>query len=128
MKILVDGHAFIWHLMRDNRTSKKARSLLSSSEHELFFSLVTLWELSIKIRLGRLRTMTSSIAWLRDELREYGITVLPVTYEDILAVEHLDHIHGDPFDRMIVGQAINRGLTILTKDPFITQYPAPTIW
>jgi PIN domain nuclease of toxin-antitoxin system len=59
----VDGHAFVWTLLQDARVSKKARSILYSAENELFFSLATLWELSLKIRLGKLRLLTSSIAY-----------------------------------------------------------------
>ncbi len=128
MRVLVDGHAFVWTLLQGARTSKRARSILASGEHELFFSLATLWELSLKIRLGRLRTLTSSIAYLYDELAEFGIVILPVTYEDILAAEQLEHHHGDPIDRILVAQAINHGLSILTRDADIQKYPVKTIW
>jgi PIN domain nuclease of toxin-antitoxin system len=128
MRVLVDGHALVWTLLQDKRVSKKARSILFSGEHELFFSLATLWELSIKIRLGKLRTLTSSIAFLHDQLGEYQITLLPISYEDVLAVEHLDAHHRDPFDRLMVAQAINRNLTLLTGDAEIPKYPVKTLW
>lgn len=90
MKILVDSHTYIWAKLDDPRLSKRALSLMRSDEHELFFSLASLWEISLKIRLDRLRTLTSSIAFLHDSLAEDGITLLPIRYEDILAVEHLE--------------------------------------
>jgi PIN domain nuclease of toxin-antitoxin system len=127
--VLVDGHAFVWMLLGDARVSKKARSVLSAQEHELFFSLASLWELSIKIRLGKLKTLTSSIAYLHDELGEYGMTVLPVTYQDILALEHLEGHHGDAFDRILIAQAINHDLKLLTDDAYIKLYAnVTTIW
>lgn len=128
MRILIDGHVFIWTLLQDKRVSTKARSILFSREHELFFSLVTLWELSVKIRLGKLQTLTSSIAYLHDELGSFGITIIPPTYSDILALEHLDRHHRDPFDRMIIAQAINHGLALLTDDAEIRKYPVKTLW
>ncbi len=129
MRVLVDGHVLVWTLLGDARVSKKARSVLSSQEHELFFSLASLWELSIKIRLGKLRTLTSSIAYLHDELGTYRITVLPVTYQDILALEHLESHHRDPFDRILIAQAVNNNLKLLTDDAYIKLYTnVTTIW
>jgi PIN domain nuclease of toxin-antitoxin system len=129
VRVLIDGHAFVWALLQDPRVSKKARSILFSEEHELFFSLATLWELSLKIRLGKLRNLTSSIAYLNDELAEYRITVLPITYQDILTVEHLEYHHRDPFDRVLIAQAINNSLTLLTNDANIKLYSnVTTLW
>lgn len=129
MRILVDSHSYVWTKLNDPRLSKKARSIMRSDEHELFFSLASLWELSLKIRKGKLRTLTSSIAFLHDLLAEDGIELLPIRYEDVLAVEHLDIHHGDPFDRMLIAQAINRNLLMLTNDTDIKLYSEiKTIW
>lgn len=128
MRILLDSHSYIWAKLNDRRLSKRAANIIRSDDHELFFSHASLWEISIKIRLGRLRTLTSSVAFLHDSLIEDNITVLPVRYEDILATEHLDHHHGDPFDRMLIAQAINHRLTMLTNDADIKKYPVKTVW
>ena len=129
MRILVDSHSYVWTKLNDPRLSQKARSIMRSDEHELFFSLASLWELSLKIRKGKLRTLTSSIAFLHDLLGEDGIELLPIRYEDVLAVEHLALHHGDPFDRMLIAQAINRNLTMLTNDTDIKLYSEiTTIW
>lgn len=131
MRLLVDAHSYLWAKFDDPRLSRKARGYLTSDEHELFFSLATLWELSLKIRLGKLRTLTSSIAYLHDTLLADGFTILPVRYEDLLAVEHLPTIedHRDPFDRMLIAQAINHGLPLLTNDAKIKLYPQlRTVW
>jgi PIN domain nuclease of toxin-antitoxin system len=101
---------------------------MRSDEHELFFSLASLWELSLKIRTGKLRTLTSSIAFLHDSLGEDNITLLPIRYEDLLAVEHLKMHHRDPFDRLLIAQAINHGLSLLTNDTEIKLYPVATVW
>ena len=129
MRILVDSHAYVWTKLNDPRLSRKARSILRSDEHDLFFSLASLWELSINIRLGRLRTLTSSVAFLHDSLAEDGITILPLRYEEILALEHLDMHHRDPFDRILIAQALHHGLMLLTNDADIKLYrEVTTIW
>ena len=128
MKVLVDSHIYVWAKLGDHRLSARARKVLRSDDHELFFSLASLWELSIKLRNGKLRTLTSSIAFLHDSLEEDGISILPIAYADILAVEHLEYHHRDLFDRIMIAQAINNGLTLLTNDADIKLYSAPTIW
>jgi PIN domain nuclease of toxin-antitoxin system len=128
LKVLVDAHIYIWAKLNDHRLSARAKKVLRSDDHELFFSLASLWELSIKIRNGKLRTLTSSIAFLHDGLGEDGISILPIAYADILAVEHLEYHHRDPFDRIMIAQAINNGLTLLTNDADIKLYPVTTIW
>lgn len=128
MKVLLDSHSYIWAKLDDTRLSKRARNIVRSDDHELFFSHASLWEISLKITLGRLRTLTSSVAFLHDSLIEDGVTLLPIRYEDILATESLDHHRRDPFDRMLIAQAINHGLTLLTADEVIRKYPVKTLW
>lgn len=90
--------------------------------------MVSLWELSVKISIGKLRTVGSSIQYLRDECREYGIEILPIRMEHILRTESLPLHHRDPFDRLLIGQAIEEGLVILTDDAHFRRYPVKTVW
>jgi PIN domain nuclease of toxin-antitoxin system len=87
MKVLVDIHTFIWSLLNDHRLTPKAKQILRSDEHELVFSLVSLWEIAIKIKTGKLNTIGSSVAYLRDEMNTYGMQLLPIRYEHILQLE-----------------------------------------
>ncbi len=128
MRILIDSHVYVWAVLDNPRLSAHASRILRSDEHELFFSLASLWELSIKIRCGKLRTLTSSIAFLHDSLAANNISVLTIRYEDLLALEHLDYIHGDPFDRILIAQAIANNLKLLTADAIMRQYPVTTVW
>ena len=128
MRVLIDSHVFVWTLLQDRRVSTAVRRIIFSNEHELFFSIVSLWELSIVIRLGRIRDLTSSIAFLHDQLGEFRITLLPLRYEDILATEHLDPHHRDPFDRLLIAQAVANDLTLLTGDVTVRRYPVKTVW
>ncbi len=129
MTILVDSHIYVWAKLNDPRLSTRAKSILRSDDHELFFSLASLWELSIKIRSGKLRTLTSSIAFVHDSLAQDGIHILPIRYDDLLAMEQLDNHHKDPFDRILIAQAMANGLKLLTEDASIKRYAGvQTIW
>jgi len=128
MRVLVDTHTFIWALLHDHRLTAKAKEVLRSDEHELVFSLVSLWEIAIKIKTGKLNTIGSSVAYIRDEMNEYGMEMLPIRYEHVLNLEALPHHHSDPFDRLLIAQALAEGLPILTADRAFRQYGVKTVW
>ena len=128
MRVLVDTHTFIWDILDDPRSSRKARQILSSDTNELVFSLVSLWEIAIKIKTGKLNTIGSSVAYLRDEMEVYGMELLPIRYEHILQLESLPHHHSDPFDRLLIAQAATESLPILTADEKFKQYGVKVIW
>ncbi len=128
MRVLVDTHTFIWDILDDPRSSRKARQILSSDTNELVFSLVSLWEIAIKIKTGKLNTIGSSVAYLRDEMAAYGMELLPIRYEHILQLESLPRHHSDPFDRLLIAQAATESLPILTADETFKQYDVKVIW
>jgi PIN domain nuclease of toxin-antitoxin system len=128
MKVLVDTHTFLWNIIADHRSSAKAKQMLRSDEHELVFSLVSLWEIAIKIKTGKLNTIGSSVSYIRDEMNAYGMELLPVRYEHILQLESLPHHHGDPFDRLLIAQAITESLPILTGDTIFSLYGVKVLW
>jgi PIN domain nuclease of toxin-antitoxin system len=114
MKVLVDTHTFIWDIIADHRSSAKAKQVLRSDEHELFFSLVSLWEIAIKIKTGKLNTIGSSVAYIRDE--------------HLLQLESLPHHHSDPFDRLLIAQALTESLPILSGDRAFANYGIKLVW
>ena len=128
MKVLVDTHTFLWALLEDHRLTAKARQILRSNEDELVFSLVSLWEIAIKIKIGKLHAIGSSVAYIRDEMNDYGMELLPIRYEHVLQLEALPAHHSDPFDRLLIAQAITESLPILTHDEKFRQYPVKVIW
>ncbi len=128
MRVLVDTHTFLWALLHDHRLPAKAKRILTSNTDELVFSLVSLWEIAIKIKTGKLNTIGSSVAYIRDEMNEYGMELLPIRYEHILQLESLPRNHGDPFDRLLVAQAISESLPILSGDKKLELYEAKLIW
>jgi PIN domain nuclease of toxin-antitoxin system len=128
MKVLVDTHTFIWALLYDHRLTSKAKQILTSNEHELVFSLVSLWEIAIKIKTGKLNTIGSSVAYIRDEMNAYGMQLLPIRYEHILQLESLPHHHSDPFDRLLIAQALTESLPILSGDSAFANYGIKLVW
>lgn len=128
MKVLVDTHTFLWALLHDHRLSARSKQILTSGQHELVFSLVSFWEIAIKMKLGKLNTLGSSVAYIRDEMNAYGMELLPIRYEHILQLEALPLHHADPFDRLLVAQAITETLPILTADQKFRLYPVKVLW
>ena len=128
MRVLVDTHTFLWALLHDRRLPAKAKRILTSDTDELVFSLVSIWEIAIKIKTGKLNTIGSSVAYIREEMNAYGMELLPIRYEHILQLEALPRNHGDPFDRLLVAQAISESLPILSGDEKLKEYAVKLIW
>jgi PIN domain nuclease of toxin-antitoxin system len=128
MRLLIDSHAIIWWMTDDPRLSPMARKALGSSQHERFLSLASLWELSLKVAAGRLQGIGSTMDNLRQASAKQAIEILPITYEHILRVESLPLHHADPFDRLLVAQALEEGLTILTADRTLSRHPVSILW
>ena len=128
MRVLVDTHILLWDILGDARSSRKAKDILSSDE--LVFSLASLWEIAVKIKIGKLKLIGSSVAYIRDEMMEYGMELLPIRYEHIRQLESLPHhpTHKDPFDRLLIAQSIAEALPVLTEDKVFKQYGAKVIW
>ncbi len=102
----------------------KARVLINDLENELLFSTASLWEISIKNGLGR-NDLHVDARLLRRGLLDNGYNELPVTSEHAVAVDGLPRIHRDPFDRILVAQAMVEGIVLLTVDPLVAEYPGP---
>jgi PIN domain nuclease of toxin-antitoxin system len=115
-------------LLDDPRMSAKAKQVLRSEENELYFSLVSLWEISIKMKLGRLNALGSSVEYIREEMNTFGLELLPIRYEHVVQLERLPAHHGEPFDRLLIAQASFESLPIVTRDAEFVKYPIRTIW
>ncbi|MCL4778381.1 MAG: type II toxin-antitoxin system VapC family toxin [Gammaproteobacteria bacterium] len=124
MKLLLDTHLLLWAAGMPERLSAPARSLLEAPDNEIFFSAASLWEIAIKRSLGR-DDFQLDVRLLRRGLLDNGYSELPVGSEHAVAVESLPAIHKDPFDRMLVAQAMVEGISLLTSDSVVAQYPGP---
>jgi PIN domain nuclease of toxin-antitoxin system len=114
----------LWAAATPQRLSEQARSLLEDPGNELLFSPVSLWEIAIKRGLGRADFQVDARV-LRRGLLDNGYVELPLTGEHAVAVEGLPPLHKDPFDRILVAQAMVEGIVLLTADTMVAQYPGP---
>ena len=124
MKLLLDTHLLLWAAGQPDRLSKDGRALIDAPENELFFSAASLWEVVIKRGLGR-EDFKADARLLRRGLLDNGYSELPIGSEHAVAIESLPPLHKDPFDRVLVAQAQVEGITLLTADPRVAQYPGP---
>ena len=128
MKFLLDTVTFLLAIDDETRVSDEARKYIEDPYEQVYLSSVSAWEIAIKHSLGRLDLPLPPdrlVPMARDRL---GAEELPLTESSALRVSRLPTIHADPFDRVLVAQAISMGMTILTPDEAVRQYPVPTIW
>lgn len=124
MKLLLDTHLLLWAAQGFEHLPSDAQMLMSEPENELFFSVASLWEIVIKCGLGR-EDFKVDPRVLRRSLLDNGYQELPILSEHAVAISTLPPIHKDPFDRLLVAQAIVEGITLLTADIQVTKYPGP---
>lgn len=124
MKLLLDTHLLLWAAAQPERLSAATRSLIDDPQNEPMFSSASLWEVAIKRGLGRPDFQVDP-RLLRRGLLDNGYGELPITSDHAVAVDGLPPIHKDPFDRILVAQAIVEGITLLTADPLVARYPGP---
>ena len=126
MTLLLDTCTLIWLSTGERRLPERALSAIAGSD--LLVSAASAWEIAIKYSRGTLRLIEPPELFLRAARERYGIRSLPIDEESAVHVRKLPPLHADPFDRMLVSQAIVHGVTIVTPDPLVTQYPARTMW
>ena len=124
MKLLLDTHLLVWAAGNPDRLPAAARSLIEDPQNEPIFSSASLWEVAIKHGLGR-GDFRVDARLLRRGLLDNGYGELPITSEHAVALDSVPRIHKDPFDRILIAQSMVEGITLLTADPLVAQYPAP---
>ena len=124
MKLLLDTHLLLWAAGEPKRLPKDILTLLEDEDNELMFSAASLWEVAIKSGLGR-KDFRVEARLLRRGLLDNGYSELPIVSDHVVVIESLPPIHKDPFDRVLVAQATVEGITLLTNDPVVAQYPGP---
>jgi PIN domain nuclease of toxin-antitoxin system len=124
MKLLLDTHLLVWSSWTPSKVSSIGHAFINNFENELFFSAASLWEIAIKQSLGK-RGFDIDARDLRSGLLKNGYNELPVTSNHAIATRVLPALHKDPFDRILVAQALVEGITLLTVDPVVARYPGP---
>jgi PIN domain nuclease of toxin-antitoxin system len=124
MKLLLDTQLLPWAAGQPKRLSAAARKLLNDPRNELLFSTASLWEIAIKSTLGR-EDFRVEPRLLRRGLLDNGYVELPVTSQHAVSIDALPPLHKDPFDRLLLAQALSEGITLLTSDGQLALYPGP---
>ncbi len=125
---LLDTHAFLWFLFDDPRLSDRAAELIEEPEPQNLLSAVSLWEIAIKHQLGKLTLGMPYEFFVERYVRGAAIEVIGVDLPHLLAYESLPLQHRDPFDRMLVAQAVTLGVSLITADAAFEAYEIDTVW
>lgn len=128
MRVLLDTCTFLWLIAAAPELSDRAREVFADPHNEVFLSSASAWEVAVKHALGRLPLPAPPSRFVPEERDRHGIEPLAIDEESALHVARLPLLHKDPFDRILVCQAIIHGLIILGPDPLITQYPVRSTW
>lgn len=125
MKLLLDSHTVLWWLSDDPRLSYRAEAVIASPENDLFVSACVGYEIAYKQKLGRLPPLPESLSY---RLRREGVQILPITLDHALAAAELRGPHRDPWDRIMMAQAVAEQCHVVTVDAVFSQYGVPVIW
>jgi PIN domain nuclease of toxin-antitoxin system len=118
---ILDTHAFLWFLSGDKQLSKKAKLLIEDTSKSKYISIASIWEISIKLNLKKLN-LGISLEDLKDEITINGFEILPLDFDHIIELSRLENHHKDPFDRILIAQAISENLQIVSIDQNFNLY------
>jgi PIN domain nuclease of toxin-antitoxin system len=128
VRVLLDTHAFLWWITDDDQLSTLAREAIGAQENHVFVSAASGWEIITKSRNGRLTLPQPVDAFIAQHLEENAFQPLSITMRHTFELETLPGLHRDPFDRMLIAQAIAEEMPLVTGDQAIRAYPVSTIW
>ncbi len=128
MKLLLDTNVFIWLNDSPQRVSEQVMSVVANPNNDLFLSLTSIWEMQIKIQLGKLQLNDSLPEILKTQQVENNLELLTISLEHVLALESLPHHHKDPFDRLLIAQAQTEEMTLVSADGMFGLYEVKLLW
>lgn len=128
MRYLIDTHILLWMASEQEQLSRKVRSLLSNEENDVYLSVASVWEMAIKVSLGKLKLGVELNDFVQAQVLENGILLLPVKKEHIYPLIELPFHHRDPFDRLLICQARTESIAILTADKVFKKYDVKSIF
>ncbi len=127
MKVLPDTHAFLWWVSDPEKLPDSVLQVLIDPDVRVFLSVATSWEVQIKVGIGRLTLKNEWKDIVQTQVKKNFIEVLNITLEHTWALQELDPLHKDPFDRLLIAQSLYESLVLVSKDPFIHQYPQVSV-
>ena len=128
MTYLLDTHVLLWLLTDPDQLGKKAREVIENSENQLLWSAASFWEITVKISLGKLTLELDWVTTLELEKKRLRIRDLPILWQHCQAQLNLPWHHRDPFDRLLICQALSEQATLITRDQSIRRYKVKTLW
>jgi PIN domain nuclease of toxin-antitoxin system len=128
VKFLLDTHTFIWMDTNKALISPPALGIITDTVNTLFLSYASIWEMQIKIGIGKLQLTTALQATIQTQMQSNRLELLPVQLDHIFTLDRLPSHHRDPFDRLLIAQAIWEGIPILSHDSMLAKYPIVTLW
>ena len=128
MRVILDSHALIWYVDQDKFLSRTSHAAISDPANDLLLSAGSIWEIGIKIGLGKLRLNQPFKDWMNQAISDLNVTILPLSVDYVDAQSNLPKHHGDPFDRLIVAQAIVEQVPVVSADPNLDAYGITRIW
>lgn len=128
MKFLLDTHTLLWIIDDNPQLSKKAKSIYLDDKNEIFTSTASIWEMAIKISLKKLEIPGTLSEFVTEHIRGNKIDILSIELKHLYQLENLSYFHRDPFDRLIIAQAIAENIPILGSDKAFDEYPIQRIW
>ena len=127
VRVLLDTHVWLRAALEPERLGERARDALADRSNALFVSIASIWEMTIKASLKKLDLRPDAEAFVRKYLPKSGSELLDLSLDHIFALRSLPDHHGDPFDRILVAQALTEGMTIVTADPRVIAYPVAAL-
>ncbi len=127
MRYLIDTHVLIWYLNGDGALPEKHAALMRDPQNKLFLSMVSIWELTIKMSLKKLEC-SKNIAEIEEYLLSKDYEIINISFAHLKALFELPKFHGDPFDRLLIAQALTENLSILSADGHFKDYAVNVVW
>ncbi|MDQ6694505.1 MAG: type II toxin-antitoxin system VapC family toxin [Chloroflexota bacterium] len=128
MRLLLDTHTFIWWANEQRKLSPHVLALCQDSANTLLLSLAAVWEMQIKLQLGKMQLTLSLAKIITDQEQLNRINIMPIKLEHIFALDDFPMHHKDPFDRLMIAQAMVEGAVLLSRDPVFALYPVDVQW
>lgn len=128
MQVLLDTHALLWWLTDDPALTKAARKIIGETKNVILVSAVSAWEIATKVRLGKLPTATDLVADFADQLKQEGFHTLAISISHAVRAGLLPGLHKDPFDRMLIAQAQEENIPMVSNETLFDSYGVRRIW
>lgn len=127
MRALLDTHVFLWWVDDSPKLSERSRDIIADEHNEILFSVVSAWEIVIKVGVGKLSLTDPPDTFIPEQLSQNDMEILPMSLDHALRVHELPDHHKDPFDRLLVAQSLVEGIPVISADPGVSRYPVEVI-